>query len=156
MTTIGGVAVVFGNTPDGLLIYGLDPATGSILWSKPAIVPGSDFIGVWAHDIDGSVGYYRPTGTDRVSQFVLADPKTGADRSVSAARYWSAEPASCEDDETWVCLASFVQSGTGDWDVQSFRINQATGETTPVSEEATARSGGCQVTARPGPVLHDR
>ncbi len=150
VTTIGGVAVVFGTTPEGLLIYGLDPATGSILWSKPAIVPGSDFIGVWAHDIDGSVAYYRPTGTDRVSQFVLADPKTGADRSVSAARYWSAEPASCEDDETWVCLASFVQSGTGDWDVQSFRINQSTGETTPVSDEATAAPAGARSLPVPG------
>jgi hypothetical protein len=150
VTTIGGVAVVFGTTSEGLLIYGLDPATGSILWSKPAIVPGSDFIGVWAHDIDGSVAYYRPTGTDRVSQFVLADPKTGADRSVSAARYWSAEPASCQDDETWVCLASFVQSGTGDWDVQSFRINQGMGETAPVSEEATAAPAGARSLPVPG------
>jgi hypothetical protein len=150
VTTIGGVAVVFGNTSDGLLIYGLDPATGSILWSKPAIVPGSDFIGVWAHDINGSVAYYRPTGTDRVSQFVLADPKTGGDRSVSAARYWSAEPASCEDNETWVCLASFVQSGTGDWDVQSFRINQATGETTPIYDQATAAPAGARSLPVPG------
>ena len=144
VTNIGGVAVVFGTTPGGLLIYGLDPATGSTLWSKPAIVPGSDFIGAWAHDVGGSVAYYRPTGTDRVSQFVLADPKTGADRSVSAARYWSAQPASCEDDETWVCLASYVQTGTGNWDVQSFRINQATGETTPVTQEATAAPEGAR------------
>jgi hypothetical protein len=93
VTNIGGVAVVFGTTPQGLLIYGLDPATGSQLWSRPAVVAGSDFVGALAQDIEGSVAYYRPTGTDRVAQFVLADPKTGADRAVSAARYWSRSSA---------------------------------------------------------------
>ena len=31
---VGGVAVVYGSTPGGLVIYGLDPATGAQLWRQ--------------------------------------------------------------------------------------------------------------------------
>ena len=39
---VGGVAVVYGTTPGGLVLYGLDPATGAQLWAKPAAMPTAD------------------------------------------------------------------------------------------------------------------
>ncbi|MET0966486.1 MAG: hypothetical protein ABWZ02_08830, partial [Nakamurella sp.] len=87
---VGGVAVVYGSTPTGLMIYGLDPATGAQLWSQPTVVPSADSGGVaWAPQVDDTVTYFRPTGTARLTQLVLADPKNGTDRTVSAPRYWS-------------------------------------------------------------------
>ena len=76
---IDGVAVVYGTVPDGLMIYGLDPTNGAILWSKPAAILSGQLSNLWVRDLDGTLAYFRPTGTDRVAQLVLADPKTGLD-----------------------------------------------------------------------------
>jgi hypothetical protein len=59
---VGGVAVVYGTTPGGLMLYGLDPATGSQLWSKPAAMPTADATMVGVREIAGSVATFgRPT-----------------------------------------------------------------------------------------------
>lgn len=134
---IGGVAVVYGTTPTGLMIYGLDPATGAQLWSKPTIVgPTDSGNAIWTPDLSGTVTYFRPTGTDRLTQLVLADPKTGADKSVSEARYWSTYPPKCSSDDTWICVSSHVQYDTGSWGSRTFKVNQATGQTIPLSNDA--------------------
>ena len=134
---IDGVAVVYGTTPNGLQIYGLDAATGAILWSKPA-VPGVDADRLWVSKIDDTVAYYRPTETDRLAQLVVADPKTGNELAVSSARYWRYVPWSCVDDPAWVCATSFVQTPGGRWDFLEFRVNKSSGQTQPATETATA------------------
>ena len=99
---------MYGTAGDDLAIYGLDPVTGAQLWSKPAALPTDRSDSIEVREIDGAVAYLRPTGTARLSQLVLADPTSGADLTVSAARYWYTLPARCDDD-AWVCLTSYVQ-----------------------------------------------
>lgn len=128
---VGGVAVVYGTAGDQLMIYGLDPVTGVQLWSEPAVLPTDESDAVAVHDFDGEVAYLRPTGSARVSQLVLAAPTTGADRTVSAPRYWYAFPGRCTDD-AWICPTSYVQQAGGHWDLRRFRVNRATGDTVPI------------------------
>lgn len=109
---VDGVAVVYGTSGDDLLIYGLDPVTGAQLWSKPATLLTDESDSIKVSEIDGAVAYFRPTGTQRLAQLVLADPKTGADLTVSAPRYWYTLPVRCDDD-AWVCLTSYVQQSEG-------------------------------------------
>jgi len=91
---IAGVAVVYGTTPDGLRIFAIDPATGSELWSRPAVtLVAAENVRV--DSIDDAAVYLRPTGTQRVSQLVVADPSTGADLTVSAPRYWGPYAGGC-------------------------------------------------------------
>jgi outer membrane protein assembly factor BamB len=135
---IGGVAVVYGTVPDGLMIYGLDPTTGTILWSRPAAILSDALSNLWVWDLDGAVAYFRPTGTDRVAQLVLADPTTGRDLTVSAARYWAGYPGSCDVPADGVCLYSYIQTATGRWGTQQFRVNRTTGTTGPVDRDAPA------------------
>ncbi|MEP6560072.1 MAG: hypothetical protein ABJD68_03235 [Nakamurella sp.] len=140
---VGGVAVVYGTTPAGLMIYGLDPTTGAQLWSKPTIVPSADSGGfAWAPRLDTAVTYFRPTGTDRLTQLVLADPKTGVDESVSAARYWSTHPPTCTSDSLSVCLNAYVQDDDGDFSSRTFRVSQSTGHTAPVSTSPPVATPG--------------
>lgn len=127
---VDGVAVVYGTSGDDLLIYGLDPVTGAQLWSKPATLLTDESDSIKVSEIDGAVAYFRPTGTQRLAQLVLADPKTGADLTVSAPRYWYTLPVRCDDD-AWVCLTSYVQQSDGHWDMREFRVNRKTGETAP-------------------------
>ncbi|HYN71373.1 MAG TPA: hypothetical protein VES60_02645 [Nakamurella sp.] len=134
---VGGVAVVYGTAGDDLVIYGLDPVTGTQLWSKPAALPTDRSDSIDVREIDGAVAYLRPTGTARLSQLVLADPTTGADLTVSAARYWYTLPARCHDD-AWVCLTSYVQQAGGHWDLRRFRVNRATGDTVAVDVDDSA------------------
>jgi len=128
---VGGVAVVYGTAGDDLVVYGLDPATGTQLWSRPAALPTDQSDSIEVRETDGAVAYLRPTGTARLSQLVLAEPTTGADLAVSAARYWYAFPGQCDDD-AWVCPTSYVQQAGGHWDLRRFRVNRATGDTVPV------------------------
>ena len=136
---IGGVAVGYGTGAGGLMIYGLDPATGTQLWSRPAVtaVTADD---VTVADIDGTVAYLRPTGTGRNAQLVLADPATGADLTVSGARYWFHPPHICDDDAGWVCLISWVQADSGSWEFRDFRVNRKSGETRP--DDTSRRPAG--------------
>ena len=127
---VDGVAVVYGTVGNGLMIYGLDPATGAQLWTRPAI-PTVVADQVDLTPVDGSVAYFRPIGADRAAQLVLADPHTGADLTVSAARYWRGTPVLCADDRQWVCLASMVQISDGEWDRREFRVERSTGRTAP-------------------------
>ena len=135
---VDGVAVVYGTIKDGLAIYGLDPATGTQLWTQRAGLPVADSDAIWVSDIKGTVAYFRPTGTDRLARLVLADPKTGADLAVSEPRYFSGGPVLCRDDDAaWVCLTSYVQAAGGHWDSREFRVNRKTGETRPADPTPT-------------------
>lgn len=125
---VGGVAVVYGTTPAGLVIDGLDPATGAQLWAKPAVLPIDDDDS-WVIAIGDSVAYFRPTGVDRISTLVVADPHSGADLTVSAPRYWNYWPKVCSDDDAWVCAISSIQAPNGEWDRRPYRVNRSTGET---------------------------
>ena len=128
----GGVAVVYGTVPGGAMIYALDPATGDQLWSRPAVpAVREDADDEGYRELDDAVAYLRPTGTARVSQLVLADPRTGADVAVSAARYWGSRPAVCDDDPRWVCLSSSVELPDGGWRLLDFRVDRLTGRTEP-------------------------
>lgn len=127
---IGGVAVGYAADAGGLMIYGIDPATGTQLWNRPAVTTVTADAVTMA-DIDGTVAYFRPTGTGRIAQLVLADPATGADLTVSSARYWFHTPHICDDDAGWVCLISLVQADSGSWDSRDFRVNRKSGETRP-------------------------
>jgi len=137
---VGGVAVVYGTAGHDLMVYGLDPVTGAQLWSKPAALPTNQSDSIEVREIDGAVAYLRPTGTARLSQLVLADPTTGADLTVSAARYWYTLPGRCSDD-AWVCPTSYVQRSDGRWDLRRFRVNRATGDTVPVEVADPATDG---------------
>ncbi len=128
---VGGVAVVYGTAGDELMIYGLDPVSGAQLWSRPVALPTDQSDSVAVRDIDGQVAYLRPTGSARLSQLVLAEPTTGADRTVSAPRYWYAFPGRCTDD-AWICPTSYVPQAGGHWDLSRFRVNRATGDTVPI------------------------
>jgi hypothetical protein len=140
---VGGVAVVYGTVPGGVMIYVLDPANGEQLWSNPALP-------LWSRSadddgyrrLDDSVAYFRPTGTDRVSQLVLADPLTGRDLVVSAARYWESAPAVCDDDPSWVCLYSAAQRPDGGWRLLDFRVDRLTGRTEPAETGLGTPGGG--------------
>ena len=129
---VGGVAVVYGTTPGGLVLYGLDPATGAQLWAKPAAMPTADSTSVRVREIAGSVAYFRPTETPRMNQLVLADPRTGADKTVSTPRYWSVHRPDCESDQSFACLNSWVNTPNG-WSSQTFRVDLASGMSAPIS-----------------------
>ena len=129
---IGGVAVVYGTTPGGLVLYGLDPATGAQLWSKPAAMPTADATSVGVREIAGSVAYFRSTGIPRMNQLVLADPRTGTDRTATPPRYWSGYSPTCESDQSVACLSAWVNTPDG-WTSQTLRVDPASGVTAPVS-----------------------
>ncbi len=127
---VGGVAVVYGAVPDGLMIYGLDPISGVQLWSKPAVL-ATDANYVAVAQAHGKVNYLRPSGTDRISELVIADPRTGADLAVSAPRYWSWTGSECAGNTAAVCLQSEIQMANGEWEKRTFRVDEVTGQTRP-------------------------
>ena len=67
-----------------------------------------------------------------MNQLVLADPKTGVDKTVSAARYWSVHRPDCESDQSFACLNSWVNTPNG-WSSQTFRVDLASGMSAPIS-----------------------
>lgn len=138
---VGAFAIGMVSGPDRtLLVVGLDPATGHVLWRQP-LTPGAVPPGV-AVDVTpvgkDKIAYFRPTVTDTVyAELVLADAATGTDIAKTSQERFSSPPYRCGNEE--VCATAQRAGGP-----VVVRLDAAGSRESPVADGAPqhARSIG--------------
>jgi hypothetical protein len=120
----GGLFVLAVAHGGGIEIVGLDAATGTTVWTRPAstsdVTPGVSPVLVMA---GGKVIYLAPDGS--AAALVAADAQTGAPVWTTGPGAFRAPPSVCSDAPSAVCVAGVLASDAGD--VATLRFDIATG-----------------------------
>ncbi|MGH3499392.1 MAG: hypothetical protein ACRDQA_00595, partial [Nocardioidaceae bacterium] len=129
VTNIAGVAVFYEHVGGSLFITGLDPQSGTTLWSHLAspgdVAPG---IAIQVAEVGDKVAYLEPveryTPKDFESMLVLANARTGATVNQSGPGYFFDRPSACDHRPAQVCSQGRV--GNRD-DVRTYRLGTSGG-----------------------------
>jgi len=144
---IDGVAVVLATTNDELTLVAVDPATGDLLWSRPATtsaVSAEEPLKVTA--VGDDVAYFRPTSSGGASaRLVVADVHTGKDKASSPIEVFSTPIEPCDTPVARLCGTARPYLDTAathySFVVSTGRFGPASGEQPPISSRPVGPDG---------------